>query len=104
MPSDRRRGARYAFGGVGQLTDVASGAKLIASVSALNPFGCFVKTRTPFPCGTELSIRVFHDGKEFVASLAVVCNVSSTGMGISFGSLSSNDHAVLQMWLSNSDQ
>jgi hypothetical protein len=70
----------------------------------LNLFGCFVRTRTPFPSGTKLSIRVVHDGKESVSSFAVVRNVSSTGMGVSFGTLSPNDHAVLQMWLSDSDQ
>jgi hypothetical protein len=99
MPLQRRRADRNAFGGVAQVTDPASGLHLVASASVLGRFGCFVKTSTPFPSGTTVSIRINHDDREFAASARVVHVLTSKGMGIAFGALTPADQAVLEEWL-----
>jgi hypothetical protein len=95
----RRRTPRYHFvGGVAELTDT-SGQYLVAGTAQLSRFGCFVRTRTPFPAGVPISLRITYDGREFAAASEVVYALPNNGMGIAFRTIPSGHEEVLENWL-----
>jgi PilZ domain len=95
----RRRTPRYHFvGGVAELTDTL-GQYLVAGTAQLSRFGCFVRTRTPFPAGVPISLRITYDGTEFVADSEVLYALSDKGMGLAFRSIPSGHEEVLENWL-----
>jgi PilZ domain len=95
----RRRTPRYPFvGGVAELTDT-SGKYLVAGTAQLSRFGCFVRTRTPFPAGVPISLRITYDGREFSAASEVVYALPDKGMGLAFKTIPSGHEEVLENWL-----
>jgi hypothetical protein len=100
---ERRRTPRHAFvGGVAELTATPSGQYLLASTWELGRFGCFVKTKAPFPAGATVSLRITYDLRKFVAVGEVVYILPDKGMGIAFGAIPPGNEAVLEDWLAQS--
>jgi hypothetical protein len=98
MQSEHRRTARYAFGGAAEVTDIQSGNCVVSVTSQLGLFGCFVKTMSPFPKATAVSLKITNNGRTFAAQGKVAYTLP-TGMGIAFDAISPNDQAVLEDWL-----
>ena len=95
----RRRTPRYPFvGAVAELTHSA-GQYLVAGTAQLSRFGCFVKTKTQFPEGAAVSLRITYDGREFAAASEVVYALPNNGMGIAFRTIPSGQEEVLENWL-----
>jgi hypothetical protein len=101
MQVERRRAARYHFGGIAEVTDLVSWKILIDLTRDLSSGGCFVKTKTPFPKGTRVNVRITHSGATIAALGNVSNNVSHEGMGIAFARVEPDDQAVLELWLSH---
>jgi hypothetical protein len=100
---ERRRTTRYAFvGGAAEVTFAPSGQCLVARTSELGRFGCFVKTKTPFPTGATVSLRITYDLREFVAAGEVVYVLPDKGMGIAFGAIPPANQGILEYWLAQS--
>lgn len=59
---ERRRAIRYHFGGIAEVVDLASQKILVELTRDLSSCGCFVKTKTPFPKGTQVNVRITHSG------------------------------------------
>jgi hypothetical protein len=74
---------------------------LVELTRDLSSCGCFVKTKTPFPKGTPVNVRITHSGTTIAAFGNVSDNVSSEGMGIAFARVEPNDQKVLERWLSH---
>ena len=81
------------------MTASESGRYLIALTRELGRFGCFVKTKTPFPAGEEVCLTITHHGREFAVFGEVVYALPYEGMGIGFGAIAVKDQAVLEDWL-----
>ena len=96
---ERRRGPRFAFGGVAEITTIHPKSYIIVSTAELSLFGCFVRTRTTMFIGTKVGLRISYDGKAFNASGEVVSVSSKNGMGIKFTLTTPNDAAILEHWL-----
>lgn len=95
----RRRTPRYPFvGGVAELTDT-SGQYLVAGTAQLSRFGCFVRTKTPFPAGAPISLRITYERREFAADGEVVYALPDKGMGLAFRAIPSGNEKVLEDWL-----
>jgi hypothetical protein len=96
---ERRRTTRYNFGAIAELTDFGSQRELVAITRDLSLSGCFVKTTTPFPEGTEVRLRITSSGADFAAIGKVTSNVTPVGMGIEFVEIAPNDQVVIEKWL-----
>lgn len=102
MRQPERRGAtRYHFGGIAEVTDLVSQTTLVELTRDLSLSGCFVKTKTPFPKGARVNVRITHSGATITALGNVSDNVSQEGMGIAFARVEPDDQAVLEAWLSH---
>ena len=95
---ERRRAVRHRFGGVAEVRD-STGRHCVALSSELNLFGCFVKTKGPFPEGTGVDVRITHGGVQFSAHGEVTHSQSNKGMGIAFGVIEPEHRAILDTWL-----
>ncbi len=93
---ERRRAPRHAFRARAEVTAAES---LVAAISNLSQFGCFVKTTTPFPVGKSVSLKITYDGRELTVPGEVAYVQPTKGMGIAFGAILGIDQAILDQWL-----
>lgn len=98
--SERRRAARYNFGAIAEVVDTASLSELICVTRDLSLSGCFLKTKTPLPKGTEVRVRIMSSGADFAAIGNVTGNITHEGMGIEFVRIEPNHIPVIEKWLS----
>jgi hypothetical protein len=97
---ERRRMTRYDFGAIAEVIDLQSRDDVIAVTRDLSLSGCFVKTITPFPAGTEVRIRITCAGSDFAAIGQVTGNITREGMGIEFVEIEPEHQAIIEEWLS----
>jgi PilZ domain len=61
----------------------------------LSLFGCFVKTVTPFPEGTKVSLKMSRGEMHLVAQGRVAYSRPNSGMGIAFVTIEPSSLPVL---------
>jgi hypothetical protein len=91
---------RYDFGAIAEVVDLNSREDVVVVTRELSLCGCFVKTRYPFPAGTEVRIRITYSGSDFAAIGTVTGNITPEGMGIEFLVIEPEDQAIIEEWLS----
>jgi PilZ domain len=96
---ERRQMTRYDFGAIAQVVDLNSREDVVVVTRDLSLAGCFVKTRYPFPTGTEVRVRITYSGSDFAAIGTVTGNITPEGMGIEFDSFEPKDQAIIEEWL-----
>jgi Ribonuclease G/E len=101
MAVERRRSPRYPFIAAVEVVELASGTKLSARTSDLSIGGCFLDMLNPTPQGTEVRVRIFHEGTTFTALGRVVFLLPNMGMGVTFTSIDQDQQAILQKWIAN---
>jgi PilZ domain len=97
---ERRQMTRYDFGAIAEVVDLNSREDVIVVTRDLSLAGCFVKTRFPFPAGTEVRVRITYSGSDFAAIGTVMGNATAEGMAIEFDAIEPKDQAILEEWLS----
>lgn len=97
---ERRQMTRYDFGAIAEVVDLNSREDVIVVTRDLSLAGCFVKTRYPFPAGTEVRVRITYSGSDFAAIGHVTRNISPEGMAIEFLAIEPRDQAIIEEWLS----
>jgi PilZ domain len=90
---------RYDFGAIAEVIDLDSREDIIVVTRDLSLSGCFVKTRTTFPAGTEVRVRIAYAGSDFAAIGSVTENINREGMGIEFVEIEPEQLATLEAWL-----
>lgn len=100
MDSERRRAPRYPFIADAAVIEISSDTKLIAKTSDLSISGCFLDMLNPTPQGTEVRVRISHEGTTFTALGRVVFLLPNMGMGVTFTSIEEDQQAILQQWIS----
>jgi hypothetical protein len=90
---------RYDFGAIAEVIDLDSREDIIVVTRDVSMRGCFVKTSTPFPAGTEVRVRIAYAGSDFAATGIVTENINREGMGIEFIDMEPRHQATLQTWL-----
>ena len=96
---ERRRAARYYFGGAAEVTNVESGKYTVCKVTNLSRTGCFVKTAHPFAAGTDVQLKITHNRRRLELPGKVATAQANEGMAIAFGTLSHDGELVLETWL-----
>jgi hypothetical protein len=97
---ERRHMTRYDFGAIAEVIDLDSREDIIVVTRDLSLSGCFVKTCTPFPPGTEVRVRIAYAGADFAATGSVTENITREGMGIEFVEIEPEHQATIVEWLS----
>jgi hypothetical protein len=97
--TERRHMTRYDFGAIAEVVDLDSRDDMIVVTRDLSLAGCFVKTRTPFPAGTEVRVRITYAGADFAAIGSVTPNITREGMGIEFVEIDADDQKIIERWL-----
>lgn len=82
-----------------ELTQLESPSQLKEKTTDLSLFGCHISTRTPWPVGTKVNIRIAHNGDTFAALGSVAHVQSGSGMGILFTRIEPNKQAMLDKWI-----
>src|SRR5216683_8220596 len=67
MDSERRHAPRYPFIAEAVVTEISSDTKLIAKTGDLSIGGCFLDMLNPTPQGTQVRLRISHQGATFTA-------------------------------------
>ena len=83
------------------MIEISSDTKLAAKTSDLSVGGCFLDMLNPTPQGTEVRVRISHEGATFTALGRVVFILPNMGMGVTFTSIERDQQAILQKWLAN---
>jgi hypothetical protein len=96
---ERRQMTRYDFGAIAEVIDLDSRDDMIVVTRDLSLSGCFVKTRTPLPAGTEVRVRITFEGSDFAAIGNVTANITREGMGIEFVEIEPHHQATIEEWL-----
>jgi hypothetical protein len=96
---ERRQNTRYNFGAIAEVADLGSREDVIAVTRDLGLSGCFIKTPTPLPIGTEVRITITRPGSDFAAIGNVTGDVACEGMGIEFVEIEPKHQAVIEKWL-----
>jgi PilZ domain len=100
MDSERRHAPRYAFIAETEVIEISSDTKLVAKTSDLSLGGCFLDMLNPTPQGTEVRVRISHEGTKFTALGRVAFILPNMGMGVTFTSVEQDQQAILQKWIS----
>src|ERR1700676_1341331 len=100
MESERRYAPRHPFSAESEVTEISSNTKFIVRTSDLSISGNFLDMLNPFPEGTDVWVRISHQGKTFTGFSKVVFLLPNIGVGVIFRSVEDNQLAILQEWLS----
>jgi PilZ domain len=101
MDSERRRAPRYPFIADAVVIEISSDTKLVAKTSDLSIGGCFLDMLNPTPQGTQVRVRISHEGATFTALGKVVFILPNMGMGVTFTKIEQDQQAILQKWIAN---
>jgi hypothetical protein len=96
---ERRRVPRLSFGGVVEISTGRSNPYIIAPIGNLSRFGCFVRTTESVRVGTNVSLKITYEGKEFNTPAVVIYLLAEKGLGIRFAATKPKDEALLDAWL-----
>jgi hypothetical protein len=99
---ERRRAARYSFGGVAEVIDPESGKHVVGVTRELGTNGCFVKTKNIVPVSANVLVNITCNNRTFAALGRVVYLLDDEGMGIKFETITPADRAILTEWLAQS--
>ena len=100
-PHERRVGLRYPFSAGAEIYEARSKARITGRCSDLALGGCYVDTPSPLAVGTEVKIRINHDGREFEAAAVVAYTHVQMGMGLAFTKIKPEHLHVLRSWIGN---
>lgn len=98
---ERRRATRHLFGGAAEVINAESQTEITSVARDLSPYGCFVTSKTPFPKGTGVRLKITNSKVNFSAVGHVAFNLPDEGMGIAFAQVEPKDQAILEKWLAS---
>jgi len=99
---DRRSAGRKPLILAVEVVEVGTGARLSARTADVSRTGCYVDTLNPTPTGTEVRVRLIHEGQELDLLARIVYVSPRLGMGVRFDeSITAAQLAVLDRWLAD---
>lgn len=63
--TDRRSAPRYPLILIAEVSDKISGAKFTACTSDISRTGCYIDILNPIPAGSQVGVRLQHEGELF---------------------------------------
>ena len=101
---ERRSAPRYQMVLAADVVELPRGARLSARTSDISRTGCYIDTLNPVPQGSRVRLRITHHDEIFEAIGRVVYVSYGLGMGVAFVEVSVEQQAVLDRWLTESNQ
>jgi len=101
---ERRSAPRYQMVLAADVVELPRGARLSARTSDISRTGCYIDTLNPVPQGSQIRLRITHHDEIFEAIGRVVYVSYGLGMGVAFVEVSAEQQAMLDRWLSESNQ
>jgi PilZ domain len=99
VEDERRRTPRYPFIATVEVIRKGAQAGITGRIAELSLYGCFIEMPDPFAKGSELTLKVYADGKYFeTEGVAVYANMGK-GAGIRFQNVRPHYLGVLKQWL-----
>ena len=99
MEQDRRRTPRYPFNASIEMLEGASQEKRTARVTGLSLNGCYVTTKSSYPVGSLLTVKIFTESEFYEGQAIVVYKQENLGMGLMFTETRRFYLPVLRKWL-----
>jgi PilZ domain len=99
QPAKRRSVRRCPLVASAEVTELRSGARLLARTCELGLGGCYVDALNPFPEGTLVGLRILRDQGVFETKAKVVYCDPTFGMGLAFTEMASDQRSLLEAWL-----
>jgi PilZ domain-containing protein len=97
---EARQGLRFSFNAAVEIApERTPNATVVARMTELSLQGCFVEHAAPFPEGTLLLVKIFHEEEYFEAKAKVVHVKKSAGMGLTFRDVNPYCQSVLHKWI-----
>jgi len=81
--ADRRVATRYPLILIAEITEVASGTKMMARTADVSRTGCYLDTLKPAPKGAHIQLRLMRGEEVFEAQALVMYASPGLGMGVS---------------------
>ena len=98
--ADRRDAPRYPLILVAEITEITTGAKILARTSDVSRTGCYVDTLTPMSKGVQIQVRLVRGAEPFETQAKVVYVSPGLGMGIRFHEeMPEKQLLILDRWL-----
>jgi len=97
--TELRRVPRFPLVAPVEILEMRTGTHMMAQVSELNLFGCYIDTLNPLPPRTNVQLRITRDGETFTTIGIVAFSTPGMGMGIQFTSVEHNQQTILREWL-----
>ncbi len=98
--ADRRDAFRYPLILVAEITELASGTKLIARTSDVSRTGCYLDTLNPAAKGSQIQLRLTRGQDVFATEARVVYVSQGRGMGVRFHEyVTESQLVILDRWL-----
>jgi hypothetical protein len=95
-----RQGFRFPINAAAELApEHAPNATVVARVTELSLQGCYVEYPAPFPAGTLLLVKIFHEQEYFEAKAKVIHTEPPAGMGLTFHDVNPYCRSVLHKWI-----
>jgi len=99
MGDERRRTPRYPFIATAEVVGPPPTTSVSARVTELSLHGCYVEMPNPFPQDSQLTVKIYSEGKFFEATGMVVYAQPNLGIGVSFQNIRPQFRSVLKQWL-----
>lgn len=104
MTDERRIAPRTALVLAAEVIELPRGAKFVARTSDVSRTGCYVDTLNPLLQNSQVRLRLTHYHEVFEALGRVIYVSPGLGMGITFETVSPEQQARLDHWLTSTDR
>ena len=98
-PPERRASIRYPFTAAAEVLDLRSKTRVAGRCSDLSLGGCYVDTLSPLAVGSNVTVRIHRELREFEAAATVSYAHVSMGMGLAFTEVAPEQQTVLRTWI-----
>ena len=99
MTSELRRAIRYPIVATVEVRQRQSRVRVLARTSDLSITGCYVDTLNPLPCGTDIELRISHDGAIVTIDGTVAYAKPNMGMGVQFKFVEEHQLKIVLGWI-----
>lgn len=96
---ERRTQTRFPLTAGAEVYEHQTKIRITGRCSDLGPGGCYIDTLNPFAVGSEVTVRVNRDGREFEAGAIVSYAHPQMGMGMTFTQITPEHQGVLRSWV-----
>jgi hypothetical protein len=96
---ERRTFHRHPFVAQAEVTELRTGARIVAQTTELSSSGCYMGAADPFAEGSRVKVKLIKEGQEFETGAVVLRVHAEFGMGVAFDELNPAQQAILDRWL-----